>query len=75
MNELNVERLAKALSDILSRKYDCKVTVTFIPKDEARADQNLVTTHSKIRKHEFIVALLYAHPFLASTGNRKSPLD
>lgn len=40
MNELNVERLAKALSDILSRKYDCKVTVTFIPKDELRADQN-----------------------------------
>ena len=39
MNELNVERLGKALSDILSRKYDCKVTITFIPKDEVRAEQ------------------------------------
>ena len=33
MNELNVDRLAKALSDILSRKYDAKITVTFKPKD------------------------------------------
>lgn len=40
MNELNVDRLAKALSDILSRKYDCKVTVTFIPKDKVREEQN-----------------------------------
>ena len=40
MNELNVERLGKALSDILSRKYDCKVTITFIPKDEARVEED-----------------------------------
>ncbi len=40
MNELNVERLGKALSDILSRKYDCKVTITFRPKDEVREEQN-----------------------------------
>lgn len=33
-NELNVERLGKALSDILSRKYDCKVTIKFVPKDQ-----------------------------------------
>ena len=38
MNELNVERVGKALSDILSRKYDCKVTITFIPKDEVRTE-------------------------------------
>ena len=44
MNELNVDRLGKALSDILSRKYDCKVTITFIPKDEVRAEQNTCDT-------------------------------
>lgn len=33
MNELNLDRLAKALSDILSRKYDAKITITFTPKD------------------------------------------
>ena len=33
MNELNVDRLAKALSDILSRKYDAKITITFTPKN------------------------------------------
>ena len=47
MNELNVERLGKALSDILSRKYDCKVTITFIPKDEVRAEQNTCDSSSK----------------------------
>jgi hypothetical protein len=36
MNELNFDRLAKALSDILSRKYDAKITVTFTPKDTAQ---------------------------------------
>ena len=40
MNELNVERLGKALSDILSRKYNCKVTITFIPKDEVRTEED-----------------------------------
>ena len=40
MNELNVERLGKALSDILSRKYDAKITVTFIPKDQVREEEN-----------------------------------
>ena len=38
-NELNVERLGKALSDILSRKYDCKVTITFRPKDDVRMEE------------------------------------
>lgn len=36
MNELNVDRLAKALSDILSRKYDAKITIAFVPKDTAQ---------------------------------------
>jgi hypothetical protein len=29
-----------------------------------------VTPHGKIQKHEFIVALLYARPFLASMGSK-----
>ena len=28
MNELNIERFTKALSVILSRKYDAKITIT-----------------------------------------------
>ena len=39
-NELNVERLGKALSDILSRKYDCKVTIRFVPKDQCNLAGN-----------------------------------
>lgn len=34
MNELNIDRLTKALSDILSRKYDAKITITAIPKNQ-----------------------------------------
>ena len=33
MNELNVDRLTKALSDILSRKHDAKITITATPKN------------------------------------------
>ena len=47
MNELNVERLGKTLSDILSRKYDCKVTITFIPKEEARMEENTSCSKSQ----------------------------
>lgn len=36
MSELNVDRLAKALSDILSRKHDAQITITYTPKDERR---------------------------------------
>jgi len=32
-NKLNVNRLAEVLSDILSEKYDAKITVTYRPKD------------------------------------------
>jgi hypothetical protein len=38
MNAPNMDRLAKALSDILSRRYDAKITVTFIPKDQAQPE-------------------------------------
>lgn len=29
------ERIEKVLSEILSDKYDCKVTLHFVPKDDA----------------------------------------
>lgn len=32
MNDLNMDRLAKALSEILSRKHDAKVTITYTPR-------------------------------------------
>lgn len=28
------ERIAKVLSEILSDKYDCKITLRFMPKEE-----------------------------------------
>ena len=28
------ERIAKVLSEILSDKYDCKITLRFVPKEE-----------------------------------------
>ena len=34
-DKLNVDRLTKALSEILSEKYGCKVTITAIPKSTA----------------------------------------
>ena len=39
MNELNVDRLAKVLSDILSEKYGAKITVTYTPKTEEKIDE------------------------------------
>ena len=34
-NKLNVEKLMKTLSEILSEKYGCKVTITAIPKENS----------------------------------------
>ena len=31
------ERIEKVLSEILSDKYECKITLRFVPKDGARA--------------------------------------
>ena len=31
------ERIEKVLSEILSDKYDCKITLRFVPKDEKKA--------------------------------------
>jgi hypothetical protein len=33
-NRLNIDRMMKTLSEILSEKHGCKVTITAIPKDE-----------------------------------------
>lgn len=31
------ERIEKVLSEILSDKYECKITLRFVPKDKAQA--------------------------------------
>ena len=36
MNELNIDRFTKALSDILSRKHGAKITITATPKNTAQ---------------------------------------
>lgn len=36
MNKLNVDRLAQVLSDILSEKYDAKITVSYTPRNTER---------------------------------------
>lgn len=33
-NQFNVDKLMKVLSEILSEKYGCKVTITAIPKEK-----------------------------------------
>lgn len=33
-NKLNIDRFTKTLSEILSDKYGCKVTITATPKDK-----------------------------------------
>ena len=37
-NQLNVEKLMQTLSEILSEKYGCKVTITATPKNEKTDD-------------------------------------
>lgn len=37
-NQLNIDRMMKALSEILSEKHGCKVTITAVPK-EKRTDE------------------------------------
>lgn len=33
------ERIEKVLSEILSDKYECKITLRFVPKDNPKADE------------------------------------
>lgn len=35
-NELNVDKLMKVLSEIMSEKYGCEITIRAIPKDKAK---------------------------------------
>lgn len=37
MNKLNVDLLMKVMSEILSEKYDAKITLTARPKDPEQA--------------------------------------
>jgi hypothetical protein len=37
-NRLNVDRMMKTLSEILSEKYGCKVTITAVPKEKDTGD-------------------------------------
>ena len=36
-NDLNVDRMMKVLSEILSKKDGCKVTITAVPKEKQGA--------------------------------------
>lgn len=36
MNELNIDRLTKSLSDILSRKHGAKITIKVTPKPKTK---------------------------------------
>ena len=33
-NQLNIDRMMKTLSEILSEKHGCKVTITAVPKEK-----------------------------------------
>lgn len=37
-NQLNIDRMMKTLSEILSDKHGCKVTITATPKDNSAED-------------------------------------
>ena len=37
-NQLNIDRMMKALSEILSEKHGCKVTITATPKEKAHEE-------------------------------------
>ena len=37
-DKLNIDRMMKTLSEILSEKHGCKVTITAIPKDKNPAE-------------------------------------
>lgn len=38
MNELNIDRFTKALSEILSRKHDAKITIKAVRKPQEAAE-------------------------------------
>ena len=40
-NKINIDRLMKTLSEILSEKHGCKVTITAIPKEEKDTEETV----------------------------------
>lgn len=40
-NRLNIDRMMKTLSEILSEKHGCKVTITAVPKDEKDTEETV----------------------------------
>ena len=38
-NKLNIDRMMRTLSEILSEKYGCKVTITAIPKETSKDEE------------------------------------
>ena len=38
-NKLNIEKLMATLSEILSEKYGCNITITAIPKDSVKTEE------------------------------------
>ena len=36
-NQLNVDRLARVMSEILSEKYGADIKIEYVPKDQAEA--------------------------------------
>ena len=38
-NKLNMDRMMKTLSEILSEKHGCKVTITATPKEKITVEQ------------------------------------
>lgn len=39
-DRLNIDKLMEALSEILSEKHGCKVTITAIPKDTKKEEES-----------------------------------
>ena len=37
-NKLNIDRMMRTLSEILSEKHGCKVTITAIPKEQKQEE-------------------------------------
>lgn len=42
-NKINIDRLMTTLSEILSEKYGCKVTITATPKEDTKDEQQQPT--------------------------------
>ena len=40
-NRINIDRLMEKLSEILSEKYGCKVTITAVPKEEKDTEETV----------------------------------